>query len=483
MTAALLERPAPVAPSPPQLMEILPDRRMRLNFHRGQRRAWRSEKRFVAVLAGTQSGKTSWGPHWLYREIKRCGPGDYLVVTPTYKLLQLKALPELLRLFETLLKLGTYVASEHRFVFSEDGALKTFGEYDPLRPTQILFGHAQDPDSLESATAKAAWLDEAGQNKFKLGSWEAILRRLSLAMGRVLLTTTPYNLGWLKQRLFDPWQKARREGSEHPEIDVVRFDSTENPNFPQAEFERARRELPTWRFDLFYRAIFTRPAGMIYDCVDEDRHFCKRFPIPDEWPRYLGLDFGPVHMAAVFLAAKPNTRKLYAYRDYLAGGITTKQHVAAFRTGEPLDPTTDKPRLPRAYGGAASEDEWRWEYLMAGLPVNEPAVSEVEVGITRVYGAFRRDELIVFDDLDGLRDELMSYSRETDEAGNVLEAIADKSEYHRLDGLRYVVSTLRDAPASGQVRTRPLQHGAPDSTTTTKPTTNVFGHTMKLRRG
>ena len=43
----------------------------------------------------------------------------------------------------------------------------------------MYFGHANDPDSLESATAKAAWLDEAAQNKFKLDSWEAILRRLS----------------------------------------------------------------------------------------------------------------------------------------------------------------------------------------------------------------------------------------------------------------------------------------------------------------
>ena len=82
-----------------------------------------------------------------------------------------------------------------------DRLQRTFGRRD-VAPTSVLFGYAAEPESLESATAKAAWLDEAGQKRFRLASFEAILRRLSLAQGRVLLTTTPYDLGWLKQRLY-----------------------------------------------------------------------------------------------------------------------------------------------------------------------------------------------------------------------------------------------------------------------------------------
>lgn len=33
-----------------------------LHLHVGQGKAWRSQRRFVFVLAGTQSGKTSFGP-------------------------------------------------------------------------------------------------------------------------------------------------------------------------------------------------------------------------------------------------------------------------------------------------------------------------------------------------------------------------------------------------------------------------------------
>jgi hypothetical protein len=294
-----------------------------------------------------------------------------------------------------------------------------------------LFGYAADPESLESATAKAAWLDEAGQRKFKLGSWEAIKRRLAIHQGRVLITTTPYDLGWLKLKVWDKWRAG------DPDIEVIRFDSTENPAFPQEEFEAARRDLPAWKFDLFYRAIFTRPAGLIYDAFSFDAHTCPRFAIPTNWPRYLGLDFGGVNTAGVFCAEEPATGKLYAYREYHAGGRTLAEHAAAL--------LHDEPGLPLAVGGAGSEGQWRAEAGAAGLPVREPPIREVEVGISRVYARLKRGGLIVFSDLDGLLEELQTYSRELDAHGEPTEAIEDKASYHRLDALRYLVA-WRDHP-------------------------------------
>jgi len=292
----------------PQPYHVTPDGGLSLDFHPGQWRAWDSTARFVIVLAGTQGGKTSFGPHWLYREIQQRGPGDYMVVTPTYPLLEKKALPEFLRVFEELLGLGSYVGGTKKtFTFTPAGEARTWGTAQD-HPTRVMFGHAQDPESLESATAKAAWLDEAGQNKFRLASFEAIVRRLSLAQGRVLITTTPYNLGWLKQTFWD--QRHERD-----DVDVIRFDSTENPSFPPAEMERARRDLPLWKFNMFYRAIFTRPAGMIYDCFDEARHKIRPFHIPLDWRRYMGQDYGGVNTAALFLAKEPKSSRLFKRRQ------------------------------------------------------------------------------------------------------------------------------------------------------------------------
>ncbi len=234
---------------------------------------------------------------------------------------------------------------------------------------------------------------------------------------------------------------------------VIGFSSLANPAFPRSEYERARRELPRNRFDLFYRGIFTTPPGLIYDCFDTTRHTCPPFVIPEHWPRYLGLDFGSVNTAGIFLAEelKPlppppyagapqpkgePTGRLFVYRVYgPCGGKNAKQHVAALIAGEPCRPVT--------VGGAGSEDQWRMEFATAGLGVREPPVSEVEVGIDRVYGTVQRGELQVFSDQHGLLDELGSYSREVDELGNVGEKIEEKESYHRLDALRYAIAYLR----------------------------------------
>jgi len=413
--------------------------KLRFALHAGQTRAWDSEKRFVLILAGLQSGKTSFYPPWLWREMKRKGPGDYLVASPTFTLLELKALPEFKHFFVTNMRAGEYKASPIReFTLNRRGETILWGGPQET-PTRVLFGHAQDPDSLESGTYKAAVLDEAGQKKFRRDSWVSIQGRLSIHEGRVLFPTTPYTLGWLKSELYDPWE---RSGRNHPEIDVINFESIENPVFPAAEFERMRQVLPKWLFDMRYRGRFTRPAGLIYDCFDESKHIVPRFAIPNDWLRFGGADFGGTNTAGVFLAQERSdgkvTGRYFAYREYLYGGRTIKQHADAW--------IKDEPRRPTMIGGSKSEHQWRRDFGAAGLAIGEPLVPEVEVGIQRVYGGITLDHLLIFDDLLGLRDEITSYSRELDANGEPTEVIEDKSTYHRLDSLRYIGSLIFGEP-------------------------------------
>lgn len=435
-------------------MEVVPtgqnQAKLVLNFHRGQKRAWESTKRIVLVSAGTQSGKTMMGPHWLCREMQSCGPGDYLVVCPTFKLMDKKVLPAFTHLFEDLLHYGDYRPAKATFELNARGESQLFGGEQTDR-TKVFFGHAQDPDSLESATAKAAWLDEAGQNTFKLGSWEAVQRRLAIHQGRIFITTTPYNLGWLKQKIYDPWVNAKRR---HQTIDVVNFRSIDNPVFPRAEYLAAKESLPGWKFRMFYDGEFDKPAGLIYDCFDVTVHAVPRFRFSDTWPRHLGLDFGGVNTAGVFLAeelaSEKKTGRFFAYREYHEGNRTAAEHAKALKAGEV--------RIPHCVGGSKSEGQWRREFASSGLSVREPSISDVEVGINRVYGVIKRGELIVFDDLARTLDDLGTYSREVDENGEPTEKIADKETFHQADALRYILGYLR----GGQPQTtkfRPFRSG------------------------
>ncbi|WP_202912891.1 DEAD/DEAH box helicase family protein [Deinococcus kurensis] len=409
--------------------------RLQVHMHPGQARAIQSKARHVLVLAGTQSGKTSFGPLWLFTEIKRCGPGDYLVVAPSFPLLELKLRPEFMRLFDKQLRLGEYTGSPtKKFTFSEAGSRKVFGDrQDPDKPTHIYFGHAQDPDSLESATAKAAWLDEAGQRKFKKGSHEAIMRRLAIHRGRVLYTTTPYYVGWLKKTLHD-----KADGRN---IELINFRSVDNPAFSLAEYEEQKAVLPAWKFEMFYDGVFTRPAGLIYDAFNWETHTCDPFEIPDDWPRVFGLDFGAVNTCCVKFAEDPETGIWYAYQEYLAGGRTAKEHAAHLLAGEPTDRV-------QAVGGAGSEQNWRDEFTAAGLRVSKPEVSDVEVGIDRAYALLKTGRIRFFRDLaglvgsDDLEGELDTYSRVLDEAGEPTEQIEDKNRYHRLDAWRYAATLI-----------------------------------------
>lgn len=392
------------------------DGKLILNYHPGQVRADDSKARFVVMLAGTQGGKTCYGVHWLYDEIKARGPGDYLAITATFPLLKLKMLPEFLYVFDTLLHLGVFKETDKVFIF-HDGQ------------TRVIFGSATNPESIESATAKAAWLDEAGQKQFKREAWEAIQRRLSIHQGRALFTTTLYGLGWLKIEFYDRWKAGA------PDIEVIQFESILNPAFPKEEFERARSVLPRWKFELFYKAQYEKPAGLVYDAFDSFTCKLTRFPLPKEWPRFVGHDFGGSNPAAIFYAQDPATGYFYAYHEYLPGsGRSTAQHVEEFKK------ITAGTNVIKRAGGSHQEEEIREAYRAHGWPIQEPKLTSVEAGIDRVYALHKLNKLFTFNDLYAYLDEKLSYSRKLDENYNPTEDIEDKERYHLMDAERYILS-------------------------------------------
>ena len=408
--------------------------RLQINFHYGQGQAWRSEKRFILVSSGTQGGKTEFGPIWLHREITRRGPGDYLVVTTTAEMAKMKVLPALRSYLEYTLGIARYWPSERMFELRdpETGKFWANGPSDKMWG-RILLRTVASPEGLESATAKAAWLDEAGQNKWQAWHWWAILRRLSLHQGRVLITTTPYNLGWLKREVYDRWKAG------HPDYDVINFPSIWNPAFPREEFEEARKRLPDWLFEMMYLGRFTRPAGLIYNDFDDSMIEDDYQPTPDQ-RIVCGVDFGAVHTAIVCFAEDDNG-VWHAFREYLGGGISTVEHVEREKRE-----ILSRYRRVTYVGGAPSEKQYRMDWRRHGIPVKQPPVSDVEVGILMVTELIRTGRFRVSRKCPGLLSELGSYQREVDPEGNPTERILDKESFHLLDATRYFATWVLARP-------------------------------------
>lgn len=428
-------------------------------LHEGQDKARRSSARFILVLAGAQSGKTALGPPWLLEEMQRKGPGNYILVAPTFRLLEKQAAPSLVRFLGTILKLGSQVGNEFRL--SEAGHGRIWPHL-PHQPTRIIFGYAENPDSLESLTAKAAWLDEAGQKGFKSASWEAIQSRLAINQGRALFTSTPYEHGWLKKEVYDRAERNRQAVAKNlppnpadAGFDSVSYESRMNPTFSQEEWERQKLVLPPWKFNIRYRGVFTRPIGAVFDCWDSGEMVCPAFVIPEHWDRLTGTDFGYPNHSTVFLAEETHlieqegqspryhkTGRYHVYREYRPQeSRQANEHVRYMQYGET--------RLPEfAVGGSMSEQAWRDQFASHGYPISEPDQREVEVGIDRIYQLIAEGRLVVHDSCPKLISELETFSRVVGENGDVLDELDDEPSFHGIASLRYIASfILRTGPA------------------------------------
>ena len=172
-----------------ELYTIDKENRLHLSLHAGQARAWQSKKRFVFVFGGSQGGKTSFCPWWLWREIRTNGPGDYLCVSGSFDLFKLKLLPELRTVFEDVLHCGRYWRGDQVMELTQ--GCQSGGKFLAKRASDKMWGRiimrsAESKKGLESATCLAAVMDECGLDEFTIEEWEAVQRRLSLSQGRVL---------------------------------------------------------------------------------------------------------------------------------------------------------------------------------------------------------------------------------------------------------------------------------------------------------
>lgn len=427
-------------------------------FHRGQALAYDNPLRITAMLAGTQGGKTGFGPWWLVKEIIGRGGGDHLAVTATYDLFKLKMLPALLEVFQDILQIGRFWAGDRILEIADP----TSGRFYARRATDKMWGRiilrsADSLGGLESATARSAWLDEAGLPGFTLGAYRAIRRRLALAQGRLLITSTLYDIGWLDTEVLDRAEKGgekiiERQGDAELEhtvnpaasIALIQFDSIINPQYPIEEYREMESKLPAEDFEMQYRGRRARMRTRIYDTFTRQRDTCPRFPIPEHWERYLGLDFGGVHTAGMYYAEEPESGRLYCYRSYLEGGRTAKAHAEAMVSGEPGQPHTR--------GGAKGEGQWRDEFASGGLSVRLPRVADVALGINIVYAEIKNHRIIYFDDLEEAIAQHERYRRKRAKDGTLTDEIENKASFHFLDAERYIIASIRGE--SGQADAR-----------------------------
>lgn len=417
-----------------------------------QRPIWNSDARILAAIAGTFGGKSHMGAYWLIREAHRYPGEDFIVCGPTYGNLKKAAIPKLLSLFDTF-GLPTYY-DEHARVGYRTGDR----EYRLPGGGIIYFVSADRPGSMQGAHIRGAWMDETVNTSYEV--YETLRQRVAGLQGRILITTTPYDMGWLYQEVYQRWKAG------DPDIFVHQWRSIDNPKFSKEQFEKERASMHKWRFRMLYEGEFERPEGLVYDCF-RDQHWVDPFPIPDEWDTVLGIDWGFTDPMVILWEARAPSNKRFLYDELYRTGWQGRVTGEDEDIVEDIDPRgayvfplemleaavkrcKDRNIKPKAVYCGQDEPGYieAAKKLFADIGCYNVygAKNAVVPGIERCYGLVRRGDLFVFNSLHNFRDEQGKYQWKIDNKTwqPLRRAEPIDSHNHAMDAWRYLEAGGKD---------------------------------------
>lgn len=380
----------------------------------------------VAAISGTGSGKSYTGS-WRLLLWLLDGPrgARYGATAPTLGMLKANLWREF------VMRLGEAGLVEDRdYVYNRTALEVTLTG----RGTAIIGRTMDKPSTMQGSHLHGLVADEAGL--YTPDAWHVIQQRCSLYHGQIFITSTPYSWNFLKTEIYDPWVEANKA---HDTIEVFQISSLANPNFPRDEYDRAKKNLPQWKFDMFYNGRFTRPSGLVYG----DFQVIK-IPLVPVMRVLAGADYGHSNPSAIVWASDDGRGNYQVFRCW------KKSHAG-------FDALSDQMKRERCryYGDPAAPGVWD-DMKRRGHMVTA-ARNDVNAGIGMVDAMFRSGRLTILEGGEGcddLLDELATYSYQTDASGEPIEKI-EKSNDHLCDALRYLV--LSGVPTNGRAQ---AVHGA-----------------------
>lgn len=239
-----------------------------------QERAIFSRAKITLLCTGIQWGKTLTGALRMKIAMheSRDPEARFLIVAPTYKILEQSTLPTFLRLMDGS---GIYRKASQTFVLHGGGT--------------AYFRTGAEPDSVVGIpNVRHVWGDEAG--KFSLYFWQNLRARAAFAEAPITLTTTPYALNWLWKEIVKPLRSGAIEDAE-----LIEARSVENPYFPAEEYDQNRRSMDPRRFRMLFEGSFDKMQGLVYDCWDDEDNLISPFTLPPGTRFFAGVDWGYTH--------------------------------------------------------------------------------------------------------------------------------------------------------------------------------------------
>ncbi len=204
--------------------------------------------------------------------------------------------------------------------------------------SKILFRSADNPERLMGLTLDWFHLDEAAQLPRRV--WEVLVNRTISTGGPGFITTTPRGKNWV-WRLVEEWR-------DDPDASAFFAKTSDNPLIDSAEIDRARRQLDSRYFRQQFEASFEEEGTRVYEDFTPQLHVLEEsWQIRDNWPIYIGVDFGWTHPSALIWAQLSPEGKWFIF-DELVEQHLRLERLAAAILGDPvtLAGRTFRARIP-----------------------------------------------------------------------------------------------------------------------------------------
>jgi len=381
--------------------------RKEVNLFDKQFDAFNFKTQFGAVIAGIQSGKTFLGSYWSRNKIGQFRDKNGLICAPTYKILQQSTLEKFFQIWPDLRK----YYKEQKGVIELPSKGKVFTR------------SADQPLGIEGMTIYWAWLDEAGMMPRLI--WTVVRSRVSLTGGQVLITTTPYNMGWLYQEFYIPWKEKR-----DLDLSVFTWRSIENPFFPKEFFLKEKQRLRPEEFARRYEGEFKKMEGLVYDLPPEqiitpNLNIVKKAEFVGA-----GIDWGFRNPAAIPVGALWDNA-WYIIDDWKESGRTTAEIIQVAKN------KVSEFRIQRFYPDPAEPDRIK-ECKNAGLNIADTN-NDVIGGISTIQQLIKDKRFFVFDICRNWLDEQSKYHYLEGQEGKPFKDEPEKIDDHLMSGTRYLI--------------------------------------------
>ena len=413
--------------------------------HAKQREAIKAPERFVVLVAGVQSGKTTGAAVTFWRRIMEWVKAHEAGRRGFFWMLAPNSI-----VGEVMCERFEELAPPH-WITSRTGQKgdRTWVLRDGSR---VQFRSAEHADKLVARTLDGAWLDEFTLMKQEV--WlTSVRQRLAATGGWVIFSGTPRGRNWAWEHI---WRRTvEGDDSYDPTWRGFTWHSVENPAVSKVEVEAARSQLPPAYFRREWEASWEAFHGQVYEgWGDHLLVDAMRPPLPTGTVTVIGVDWGFATFGALVVARRYPGGVWEIIEEVMESG-----KLPAWWTARIIKAWQDH-KAHRIW--CDPEDPGRIATLVdEGLPAVS-ANNDVHRGIREVAALVTQGAFRVSKRCQLLAGQMASYHWKRDKGGQATETPVKEND-HLVDAARYAVYSENERALSPAVKVgwggRPLKTG------------------------